>query len=137
MATSFWITNISKCDVMIADLGLLVPARRSLNLLDSKHYKFTAEQLKKSAENGSLKRKSHMIVVRKTEPEHYDLNKVYVKQEIKVATNFPSRVRFEVKQEEKTFQEFEILTSEDEKQQEQKYADEASEISEDRLVDYR
>lgn len=61
--SDFWITNISKMNVSLRDLNLTVKARSSINLMDSKHYRYTLEQLQKSAESGSISRKSDKIKV--------------------------------------------------------------------------
>lgn len=65
----FWITNVSDLNVSLRDLALSVPARRSMNLLDSKHFNYTLEQLEKSAESGSLFKKGKLIKVRKVAPD--------------------------------------------------------------------
>lgn len=50
-------------NVCLRDLNLTVKARSSINLMDSRHYRYTLEQLQKSAESGSLYRKSDKIKV--------------------------------------------------------------------------
>lgn len=65
----FWITNISKKDVRLADLSLHIPAGKNMNLLDSRHFHYTEEQLEESKNSGSLSKKSKLIKVRKVEPE--------------------------------------------------------------------
>jgi hypothetical protein len=66
--TEFWISNLSDKNVCLRDLALTIKARTNVNLLDSKHYSFNLEQLEKSAENGSLHAKSHLLRVRKVPP---------------------------------------------------------------------
>lgn len=66
---SFWITNISDRNVSLADLNLTIKAWSSINLLDKKHYSYSLEQLKKSAENGSLMLKRDKIAIRRLAPE--------------------------------------------------------------------
>lgn len=66
---AFWVTNISNMNVSLLDLGLTVPAFSSINLLDSRHHKFTPAQLKKSAEAGSIFKKSNRIKVRVVAPK--------------------------------------------------------------------
>lgn len=53
--------NISNRDVSLSDLNLTIRAKRTINLLDSKHYSFTFEQLQKSLESGSLFKKRHIL----------------------------------------------------------------------------
>ena len=65
----FWVTNISDRNVCLRDLALTIQNRRTFNLLDSKHFSYTEGQLKKSAESGSLYKKSKLIKVRVAEPE--------------------------------------------------------------------
>ena len=66
---SFWVTNTCNRNVVLSDLNLTIRAYSSVNLLDSKHYYYTLEQLEKSAASGSLFRKRRIISVRKVEPE--------------------------------------------------------------------
>lgn len=77
--SDFWITNISKMNVCLRDLNLTVKARSSINLMDLKHYRYTLEQLQKSAESGSLYRKSDKIKVCNVTPtfrsKHIQLSK--------------------------------------------------------------
>lgn len=93
---SFWISNISNRNVSLADLNLTVKAFTSLNLLDSKHYSFTLEQLEKSAKDGSIFKKSNLIVVRQIEPTHLKVNVPFLHE-----TYIPSRDRsiFNIKDE--------------------------------------
>jgi len=65
----FWVTNISKMDVSLSDLNLTIRSFTTINLMDSKHYYFTSDQLYKSAESGSLFKKKDKIVVRKIAPK--------------------------------------------------------------------
>jgi len=64
----FWVSNISNLNVSLTDLGLTIPARKTVNLLDKKHYSFNKEELVKSATSGSLYKKKHNVVVRKVPP---------------------------------------------------------------------
>lgn len=64
----FWITNISKRIVSLADLALAVKPMTSVNLLDKKHYYYTKEQLMSSAASGSIFAKKDKIVVRQVPP---------------------------------------------------------------------
>ncbi len=64
----FWVSNISNMDVSLADLALSIPARKTVNLLDRRHYSFTMEQLKASHTNGSLFNKRGKIKKRVVPP---------------------------------------------------------------------
>lgn len=65
---SFWVTNISPRNVTLADLALNIKAYMTVNLLDTRHYKYTMEQLQKSRQSGSIFNKRDKIIVRETEP---------------------------------------------------------------------
>jgi hypothetical protein len=64
-AKTFWLTNISNRNVSLSDLNLTVNAYSTVNLLDSKHYQYTEDQLIKSAQSGSIFKKRDKMVVRK------------------------------------------------------------------------
>lgn len=64
----FWVTNMSNRNVSLTDLNLTIKALSSVNLMDSKHYDYTREQLEKSVSSGSISLKSRMLVVRKMPP---------------------------------------------------------------------
>lgn len=66
---TFWVTNITNLNVSLSDLNLTIPARRTMNLLDSRHFHYTLEQLQKSSEQGSLYKKSDKIKIRKVAPK--------------------------------------------------------------------
>jgi hypothetical protein len=65
---AFWITNTSDRNVTLSDLNISVPARSSINLLDTRHYHLTETQVKTSAAKGSIFIKRDKIVVRKVPP---------------------------------------------------------------------
>lgn len=67
--TEFWVSNISDRNVSLRDLGLTIKSRSNVNLLNDKHYNLTLEQLKLSAESGSLKAKSALLKCRINAPE--------------------------------------------------------------------
>lgn len=64
----FWVTNFSKRDVALYDLRVTIKSNTSVDLL-SKGYPFTLEQLKKSAESGSLHAKKKYLNINEKEPE--------------------------------------------------------------------
>lgn len=92
----FWVTNLSNRNVSLSDLNLTIKAFTSVNLMDTKHYSYTIEQLQKSAKNGSLFKKQSKIVVRKVAPEVIKMNMPFLSE-----TYIPSRERsiFTIKQE--------------------------------------
>ncbi|KKN18076.1 hypothetical protein LCGC14_0959350 [marine sediment metagenome] len=58
---NWWITNVSDMNVCLADLGITVPAGRSWNLLDKKHFQFKVEDLERSRAIGSINKKRDKI----------------------------------------------------------------------------
>jgi hypothetical protein len=64
----FWVSNISDMNVSLSDLGLTIPARKTVNLLDKRHYSFSQEELALSAVSGSIFKKKSKVVVRKVPP---------------------------------------------------------------------
>lgn len=70
----YWVTNMSNRNVSLTDLNLTIKAFSSVNLLDSKHYQYTKEQLEKSALNGSIFKKNTKLVIRKMAPEIIKMN---------------------------------------------------------------
>ena len=64
----FWITNYSPRNVTLADLGINIPAYNSINLMDTRHYNFTVEQLLVSQTSGSIFKKRDKIAVREIPP---------------------------------------------------------------------
>lgn len=84
----FWITNISNRNVSLADLNLTIKAFSSINLLDTKHYSYTVEQLRTSEAIGSIHAKRNKIVVRNVAPELIKMN-----MPVLAETYIPSRER--------------------------------------------
>lgn len=127
----FWIKNISKMNVTLADLQLVVPAGRSWNLLDNKHFRYTLEQLEKSAKDGSIFKKGERIKVRNVPPVEPVKPGIYVATDpIEVQRN--SKLRSLVKIEEKRYEELEVDPNQDPRKAEEKYAAEFAAIEENR-----
>lgn len=74
-------------NVCLRDLNLTVKAQSHANLLDEKHYNYTLEQLQKSAESGSIFRKSDKIKVRKIPPEYVQDRVRMVRESLDKAKN--------------------------------------------------
>ncbi len=94
----FWISNISSRNVTLADLAINIKAFTTVNLLDTKHYKYTLDQLLKSEASGSIFKKRDKIVVRTLPPPtHKDSGLLIRREEI-----IPSKERslFVIKHEE-------------------------------------
>lgn len=100
----FWVTNISNRDVSLSDLGLSIPAFKTVNLLDKRHYNFSLEELELSEKSGSIFRKKSKIKKRKVPPT------IEKKQILEVDFNavVPSRRRSIVKIEEVYYEELDI-----------------------------
>lgn len=103
---SFWITNCSKLNVSLADLGITVKSMTSVNLLDEKHYTFTLPQLMKSLHEGSIFKKRDKIKLREKPP-------VQIKNQIQVNKNtfIDSRTKSIVEIEYKKYEE--LVTDDD------------------------
>jgi hypothetical protein len=112
----FWATNISNMNVSLSDLNLTIKAFSSVNLLDTRHYSYTIEQLEKSRNSGSLSRKRNKIVIRDVAPKTAQMHKSVLKEAC-----VPNRARsvYEIKNEK-----YEELAISDEK-----FAEENAEIA--------
>lgn len=100
---SFWVTNISNRNVSLADLNLTIKAYASVNLLDNRHYYYTLAELQKSATEGSLYKKSNMIVIRKVPPPNFPINKPTLQE-----TFIPSRERSILQIKEEKYEELNV-----------------------------
>lgn len=70
--SEFWLINISKVNVSLSDLGITIPAGKSWNLLDSKHFHFKLEQLERSRKDGSIYKKRDKVVTGKQCPGYIE-----------------------------------------------------------------
>lgn len=75
----FWLTNLSKMRVSLADLNLTIKPYATINLLDKKHYHYTEKELIESARSGSIFKKRKILSVRSVAPEE-------IKNKIKIST---------------------------------------------------
>lgn len=67
---TFWVTNFSKQDVSLSDLGVTVRSMTSVNLLDQTHYPhITLAMLEKSENSGSMFKRRDKVSHRKVAPE--------------------------------------------------------------------
>ena len=113
----FWVTNISNMNVTLTDLAINIPAYRTVNLMDTKHYQYNLDQLQKSATSGSIFKKRNKIIVRKTAPEIHKEEKPINRQSI-----IPSRERSVLEIKDEKYEELQITNEE--------FADENSELAE-------
>jgi len=65
----FWVSNVCDKNVTVGDLALSIRSRTHVNLLDSRHYNLTKEQLELSAKSGSLYAKRDKLKIRQVAPE--------------------------------------------------------------------
>lgn len=79
---TFWLTNTSNMNVSLSDLNLTIKAYSTINLLDNKHYKYTEDQLIKSAESGSIFKKSNRLSVRKINPKIFETKMLFVQDAV-------------------------------------------------------
>jgi hypothetical protein len=113
---TFWITNISRRDVLLADLSLKIPAGSSMNLLDDRHFDYNIDQLQKSAQQGSIHTKRDKIKVCDNPPEIPVHPGIYLSKEPRYVPP-----RSSIKIEEKVYDELPNL---DQLVSEEKFADE-------------
>lgn len=109
----FWVTNFSNRNVTLSDLAVTLPAFRTINLMDIKHYQYTMEQLQTSAKSGSLFIKRDKIFVRQDCPDipegrHIDIMMVEKKLPINLQANIPSRERSTLVIKEEKYEELQI-----------------------------
>lgn len=108
----FWITNLTGNMIYIADLGVTIPPRKSINLYDKKHYHLSADQLRDSVLSGSLSKLCNMaepikgkIAIRRVPPKEEAEKQIEFNPEL----TFQSRGRSSVKVDKITFDEFETF----------------------------
>jgi len=107
----FWVTNVCRHkDISIDDLRVTIRIGQSKNLLDSRHFSFTIEQLENSLLNGSLFKKSHLLKVRKVAPKKIIEPKVYLSKDIRI-----SLPKFNIKIEEPVFEDLDLFDEDPEK----------------------
>ena len=116
----FWVSNISNRNVTLSDLALNIPAFRTVNLLDKKHYKYTLEQLQKSEKHGSIFAKRDKIKVRLVAPEFSQPKIPFLKD-----TSIPSRERSIMEIKEQHYEELEIN---EQQKKEEEYANENADL---------
>jgi hypothetical protein len=122
---AFWVTNMSPMNVTLADLALNIKAFSTVNLLDKKHYAYTMEQLVKSKESGSLFKKRDKIAVRNLPPPRPEKPQTPFAQ----SSFFPNRARSIFEIDEVEYEELKV-SDEDQKKQDELYAQENADLAE-------
>jgi hypothetical protein len=121
---AFWVTNGSPRNVTLADLALNIKAFTTVNLLDSRHYSYTLEQLIKSRDSGSIFAKRDKIKVRDLPPEQVKQDSLIYRE-----AAIPSRERSVLVIEEKEYDELKV-SEEDQQKQDELYAKENADLAE-------
>ncbi|HUU88073.1 MAG TPA: hypothetical protein VMX17_10015 [Candidatus Glassbacteria bacterium] len=105
-----WVSNITKRDIRLADLGVCIRSKTTLDLLSCNHSHLTVAQVKKSIENGSLKKRimQKALFLRYSEPEAKVPRQIEISEAI-----FPERKRSIIVHKEPEFDELDF-TLEDE-----------------------
>ena len=124
-APVFWVTNASPMNVTLADLALNIKAFSTVNLLDKRHYAYTTEQLQKSATSGSIFKKRDRIKVRNLPPPMPEKPKTPFAQ----SSFFPDRARSIYEIDETEYEELKV-SDEDQKMQDELYAQENADLAE-------
>lgn len=104
---AFWVTNVSDRNVTLSDLALNIPAFRTVNLMDTRHYQYNLEQLQKSATSGSLFKKRDKIAVRRMAPDVHKDGKLLDRQAV-----IPSRERSVLEIKEEKYEELQVSNEE-------------------------
>lgn len=119
---SFWISNVSKRLISVSDIGILLQPYQSINLLDSRHYSLTEDQIQTSLTTGALSRVKDKVVVRKVPP---GIAKMRGGSRLQVEENseYPSQVRSIIEHKEFNYEDLHITDDE--------YAAQNAELSEE------
>jgi hypothetical protein len=128
-AITFWVTNMCDRNVSLADLNVTIPAFRSVNLLDNRHYYYTLEQLQKSQQSGSLFIKRRIISVRQSAPAIIKSEMPFLQE-----AYLPTRERSTLEIKEEHYEELE-MTDMDQKKKEEEFAKEHADFAE--IDDFR
>lgn len=124
-APAFWVSNNSPMNVTLADLALNIKAFSTVNLLDKRHYAYTLEQLRKSAASGSLFKKRNKIAVRNNPPPEPEKPLTPIAR----SSFFPDRSRSIYEIDETEYEELKV-SDEDQKMQDELYAQENADLAE-------
>jgi len=98
---------MSNRNVSLADLNLTIKAYSCVNLLDSRHYYYTLEQLQKSEKSGSIFKKRDKVIVRKVKPEVLQANIPLLRE-----TFIPSREKSILEIKEEVYEELNVSDEE-------------------------
>lgn len=120
----FWLSNVSNRNVSLTDLAITVKAFSTVNLMDTRHYQLTREQLEKSAKEGSIYLKRRMLRVRVVPPVVEQVNMTMAPDAI-----IPGRERSTLNIKEEHYEELQVETD-NRHADEEKFAAENAELAE-------
>ncbi|HUU87440.1 MAG TPA: hypothetical protein VMX17_06770 [Candidatus Glassbacteria bacterium] len=105
-----WVTNITKKDIGLSDLGVSIRSKTTLDILDCRHSYLTVEQVNKSIKYGSLGKriKQKLLILRYSEPEP-----INPYREVVSTVSFPNRKRSILTHEAPDFEELEFSMEDD------------------------
>ena len=100
-----WITNISKMNIVVDDIGYVLYPYKTKDVLDYMYSNLTPEKVQKSIESGDIRRLSdkNMLLVRESAPE------VERERTLEMTkASFPNKARSLLELEEKHYQELDF-----------------------------
>lgn len=100
-----WVTNLTKTNLVIHDIGYTLRPYSTVDVLDYKHSYLTPEKVQKSIDDGDLRERAEksLIVIRQSAPEKV------VEKTIEVCkASFPNKTRSVVEIEEKYYKELDF-----------------------------
>lgn len=110
-------------DISLGDLRVTIRSMSTVNLLDSKHYSFTREQLEQSAESGSIAARKGRLHVRRVAPDPPGRREVMIERNGAIIKPLRSQVRID----EPYYEELD-LSEEQVEQAQVEYAAEAADL---------
>lgn len=111
----FFVHNISKMNVSVGDLRLYIPAKKVVNLLDSRHYRYSFEQLMKSYTSGSLSKKQDKLIVQFEAPKKIEYKNLTDPRKIEISpVPMDSKYIFNLRIQEVKFEELDFSGPSDE-----------------------
>jgi hypothetical protein len=106
-----WVSNITKRDIRLSDLGVCIRSKTTLDLLDCYHSYLSVKQVKNSITSGSLGKriKQKALFLRYSEPEAKMPRQVEISQ-----VSFPERKRSLIVHKEPEFDELNFTLDDEE-----------------------
>lgn len=116
MIKYFWLFNISKRIISIPELGFHIHPGRKHNLLDSKHFYYTLDELINCYKYGTIAKHKKELLVKLTN-EKNSVNKKLTDHRIIKISEVPMVTRFKMSLDlkEEKFEELEFIRESDEK----------------------